>query len=1254
MIGSWIKRGLNWLVFAAAGLLTVLVLAAGAFWWWAGTEGSLAWTLQQLGRWQPVQAEGVRGSLRSGLFVDRLRWEQEGLTIEAREVRLEWKPLALLTGELHLDELGARSVRIEDRRPPKPGAAPTSLALPVHPVIDDLRIGSIEWVTPANSVVLSDLIAHYRFTGQQHQLQLDRLRWQSGAYRGRASVGADGALHVNALLEGRFPAALPGSADPLPLDFSVTLLGPLADLQAQGRLQVGTGSPAAGTRATATARLTPWAEQPVPQAQADLQELDLGAFWGQAPHTSLSGQVRVQPAGPDAWSLSADLTNSMPGPWDRDRLPLDELSAQGEWRGSGELLVRRLQAQVGGGAVRASGQWRDAGGWTMAGELAGVNPAAVYSAMAAVPLSGSADATGEGDAIAFEVDLRARAARERAAKPAPGSLAATLGALELRQAAARGRWNDGLLSLPQLEVQTADAILRAAVEVRPQTLAGSGQATLRAPGLQASIDGRVAERDGGGSLRLASSDLAAALAWLKRLPGIPAGLRDVSAAGRGEVRLAWQGGWRDPTVEASAALPLVQVQEPGSAAEPAWAIRDTAATVRGRLSDAQVIARGRAEQGQRRVRFELGGKLGRLAQASAGWRGEVGTLNLAATDPALGPGPWTLRLQQGFGFRWAGGRFDAGAGEALLGAPPRPSDRTRAALGPTVLAWGPVRWGGGELRTAGRLTGLPLAWLELVGGPQLMGSAVSGDMIFDGQWDATLGAKPRIEASLVRSSGDVSLLAETVQGASTRIRAGVREARLSLLAEGETATLTLRWDSERGGTAQGRVTTRLAQGGAAGWHWPDSAPLSGQLEARLPRIGVWSLLAPPGWRLRGSVLADLAIAGTKADPQLTGTLSADDLALRSVVDGIQLQGGYFRARLEGQRLVITEFVLHGAGEGAAGGTLRATGAVTWAGKELDARMTAQLSRLRASIRSDHQLTVSGQLVARLDGSGTEVTGQLTVDRALIVLPDESTPRLGDDVVVLNAAGPIGDAAPAARQDGTTPVRPIEVAVKIDLGDEFRVRGQGISTRLQGELLLTAQSISQPRLTGTIRTVGGEYRAYGQRLNIERGVIRFTGPIDNPALDILAVRPNMLQRVGVQVTGRAMAPYVRLYAQPDLPEAEKLSWLITGRSAPSGGAEAALVQQAALALLACRSGTGKGGIAGALGLDDLSFKRDGANGPSLTLGKRFGQNFYAAYERGLSGALGTLFIFYDLTRRLTLRAEAGERTALDLIFTLAYD
>jgi translocation and assembly module TamB len=441
-----------------------------------------------------------------------------------------------------------------------------------------------------------------------------------------------------------------------------------------------------------------------------------------------------------------------------------------------------------------------------------------------------------------------------------------------------------------------------------------------------------------------------------------------------------------------------------------------------------------------------------------------------------------------------------------------------------------------------------------------------------------------------------------------------------------------------------------------GWQWPANAPLGGFLRAQLPRIGVWSVLAPPGWRLRGSLAADVAFGGVRSDPRLVGRLAADDLALRSVVEGVELRDGRLRARLEGQKLVVDELVLRGAGEGVQEGTVTARGEGAWTARGLQLDAAARLQRLRASIRDDRDLTVSGELAARVSAEGTDVRGRLVVDKARIVLPDELPPRLGEDVVVRSAKGNIATAQERKQREPERPPprRPFNVAVDIDLGNDFRLQGRGLNTRLAGELALTGETLRQPRLAGVIRTEGGEYRAYGQRLDIERGIMRFTGPLDNPALDILAIRPNLAQRVGVQITGTVQAPFIRLHSEPDMPDAEKLTWLVTGRPSPSGGAEAALVQQAAMALLANRRGGSSGGVAGRVGLDELSVRRDSAEGAVVTLGKRFAKNFYASYERSLGGALGTLYIFYDVTRRLTVRAEAGERTGLDLIWTFSFD
>jgi translocation and assembly module TamB len=452
--------------------------------------------------------------------------------------------------------------------------------------------------------------------------------------------------------------------------------------------------------------------------------------------------------------------------------------------------------------------------------------------------------------------------------------------------------------------------------------------------------------------------------------------------------------------------------------------------------------------------------------------------------------------------------------------------------------------------------------------------------------------------------------------------------------------------------------------------------LSGSVQASLPQIGAWSVLAPPGWRVQGTLDANLMLSGTRSQPQWQGRLQADQLAARSAVQGIEFSQGQMQASLQGQTLVLERLSLRGAG--AQGGELQGRGQVQFKPKpnspssgnhplrsaDLDLQIHAQ--NLRVSNRADRRLSVSGDVTARMSQGQLQLRGGLKADQALFVLPDNSTPSLGDDVVVfrpgmgeLNLSAltaPIESNGPSSSWLGVPDVR-----VMLDLGSDFQLQGQGLNTRLTGqvELLSNTSTRGQPRLSGQVRTDGGRYKAYGQQLNIDTGVLRFSGPYDNPSLDIIALRPNLPQKVGVQITGTALLPRIRLYADPDLPDADKLAWLVLGRSAANGGAESAVLQQAAVALL---SGNGKslsGELANSLGLDEISLgsgsRSDAtATGAAVTLGKRLSKDFYLAYETSLSGAFGSLYIFYDLSRRLTLRAQAGEQSALDLIFTVRRD
>ena len=1398
------------LVWTLFTLAAVLVLAVSGLWWWAGTDGSLATVLGWAARTQPVVANGATGALRAGGQVNTLTWQQNGLSVKAEGVRLVWQPWALLQGELLIRELAAARVSVNNQRPPSntpPAGAPTSLRLPLQISVESLSVAQVSYTGPntaantASSTLFSasDISGRYTFDGLAHSVAITSTRVADGLYKGTATLQADAPMALDARLSAVVQARLPDAATvppelppTLPVTAQLTARGPLADLGVEANVQVDTPPAAPPTgknkavalpqpKASLKARIAPWALQPLPQADATFEDLDVAAFLPNTPRTSLTGSVSIQPLAPPTtgtvagqfWAASVKLTNSLSGPWDQQRLPLSALDAAGQWQ-NGVGLLQAFKARLGGGEVVATGRWSGAPAalpapapatspaaptspaaapaptppdWSLQATLQGINPAGLLTTLAPSPLSGVAALKSVGDAIGFDVKLKSAGLAPR-----------NLRALQLVDASASGSWNPvlagGTLTLSTLQVRTNDAALTGKLVAQPNARSGQGQLAFTAPGLDAKLQGALSATAGKGDVQVRGSNAAAVLAWLRTLPGLPASVQTARATGNGELTGQWTGGWRDPAITLQLNVPQLDVRLPAEAAAltkvtanptpaaaavatptaaPATAAQPRTVQVQGlqlalsgRLSQAQLTAKGRATLDQRRVNLQLAATGGRSAAgatlAASSWQGVLQQLNVALEDPALGSAKrqgnaaaagafnatnaWALALRSPLSLTWqplsangSTGGLDTSAGQASLSAPAVARASAGAAtptalapVAPAVIAWQPVRWRPNTLATAGTITGLPLAWAEVLMGPQLASNGLSGDLVFNANWDALLTDTLRLKASVTRSGGDLTVQATSPEGTTTRLSAGIRQAQLTVTNEGDALNLALRWDSARAGTADGQLTTRLSRSpspasassnrnatttaapGMGGWTWPESSPLRGQLKAQLPQVGVWSVLAPPGWRLRGSLGANIAINGTRGTPQLSGDLLADDMALRSVVDGFEFGGGKLRARLDGTSLRINEFTLYGAGGPSGGGVLTAQGNASLANGQPLVQLNARLTRLRASIRTDRQLTVSGNVQARLQGNAADITGALVVDQARIALPDEGTPQLGSDVVVRRASGPARvratpDATPKAPETATATTatspatRAVKLDVKLDLGSDFRVQGKGIDTRVGGVLTVSGDAANGPRLVGTVNTVGGQYRAYGQRLDVAQGVLRFTGPLDNPTLDILAIRSDAFQtgqRVGVQITGTALIPRIRLYAQPELPDAEKLAWLITGKATASGGAEAALLQQAALALIGSKTGGSSGGLVSSLGLDELSFKTGSNNADgttsqaAVTLGKRFSRNFYAAYERSVSGALGTLFIFYDLSQRFTVRAQAGQQSAIDLIYTVPYD
>jgi translocation and assembly module TamB len=240
------------------------------------------------------------------------------------------------------------------------------------------------------------------------------------------------------------------------------------------------------------------------------------------------------------------------------------------------------------------------------------------------------------------------------------------------------------------------------------------------------------------------------------------------------------------------------------------------------------------------------------------------------------------------------------------------------------------------------------------------------------------------------------------------------------------------------------------------------------------------------------------------------------------------------------------------------------------------------------------------------------------------------PSLDDDVTVRRP----GDEEPAVGEEAAVR-RNFALKLELDLGERLRVRGRGLDTGLRGELKLSTPG-GRLAINGSVRTEQGTYAAYGQKLVIERGILSFAGPPEEPRLDILALRPNIDLRVGVAVSGTALAPRVRLFSDPD----------------GLGRNDTALLQRAAVALLAGEGTAPTDQLMSRLGIDDLSLRQGDSDVREtvIILGKQLSRRWYLGYERGVNATTGTWQLTYRVAQRFTLRAQSGLENSLDAIWT----
>lgn len=228
-------------------------------------------------------------------------------------------------------------------------------------------------------------------------------------------------------------------------------------------------------------------------------------------------------------------------------------------------------------------------------------------------------------------------------------------------------------------------------------------------------------------------------------------------------------------------------------------------------------------------------------------------------------------------------------------------------------------------------------------------------------------------------------------------------------------------------------------------------------------------------------------------------------------------------------------------------------------------------------------------------------------------------------------------------------------VKITLGKPVTFSGFGLKSHLEGSFFVT-QHKGTTLSRGTVRIVDGQYRAYGQSMEIEQGVLVFNGPIGNPGLDIRAIRSVSDIKVGLNLAGTLQRPQSSVFSDPPQAEEDALSYLLTGQSlSETTGDEAQLLVQAVRTLGINSGSSFLNRIGGSVGLDDVNIITYGDYRQNkLQLGKRLGSRLYIRYITGLFDTFHKIAVDYTISPKWSLEAESGEDQGIDFIYEIESD
>ncbi|MBY1057960.1 autotransporter assembly complex protein TamB [Citrobacter sp. Ce006] len=422
--------------------------------------------------------------------------------------------------------------------------------------------------------------------------------------------------------------------------------------------------------------------------------------------------------------------------------------------------------------------------------------------------------------------------------------------------------------------------------------------------------------------------------------------------------------------------------------------------------------------------------------------------------------------------------------------------------------------------------------------------------------------------------------------------------------------------------------------------------LGGNVNIRNFNLAMVNPIFSRGEKAAGTINANLRLGGDVQSPQLLGQLQLSGLDIDGNFMPFDMQPSQLAVNFTGTRSTLAGVVRTQQGE------INLSGDADWS--QIDnwrARVAAKGSRVRITVPPMVRLDVSPDVVFEATPSLFTLDGNVDVPWARIVVHDlpESAVGVSSDMVMLN-----NNLQPEKPQ---TAGIPINSNLNIHVGNNVRIDAFGLKARLTGDLKVV-QDKQGLGLNGQINIPSGRFHAYGQDLIVRKGELLFSGPPDQPLLNIEAIRnPDATEDdviAGVRVTGTADEPKAEIFSDPAMSQQMALSYLLRGQGLDSEQSDSAAMTSMLIGLGVAQSGQVVGKIGETFGVSNLALDTQGVGDSSQVVVSGYVlPGLQVKYGVGIFDSLATLTLRYRLMPKLYLEAVSGVDQALDLLYQFEF-